>query len=78
MCSKCQQELDPTPLQAWRAASGLSVELIAALCGCTPMTIQRALRGEPISAETFAALHELTGLSPEELCHDQEEDRDHR
>lgn len=72
MCSRCQAELDPTPLQAWRQASGLSVEMIALLCDVTPMTIQRALRGEPCGSKAFAALHELTGLSPEELNAEEE------
>jgi hypothetical protein len=61
-CARCQQELAPTDLQAWREAAGVTVDEIAEACGCVPMTVKRALRGDPVSPLVAAALAELTGI----------------
>lgn len=64
VCSKCEAQLRPTPLQAWRAATAISVEELARAARVSRDTLQVALRGEPVSARTAARLSKVTKIDP--------------
>jgi methylphosphotriester-DNA--protein-cysteine methyltransferase len=66
-CQRCRSELSPTHLQAWREAIGMTVEQLAELVRVTPMTVHRALRGEPMGKRTAQRLGRVTGISAELL-----------
>lgn len=62
VCTRCQQELDPTPLQQWRTTLGIEVSEMAEATGLHVFSIQRALRGQPLGIRAAEALAELTDI----------------
>lgn len=66
-CSKCEATWRPTKLQAWRSATQMQVTELAEVAGLSRDTVQVALRGEPVSARTAAALSKVTKIDVAEL-----------
>ena len=67
VCTRCRQELDPTPLALWRSTLGIEVAELAEASGLHVFTIQRALRGEPMGKRAAEALSGLTDIPVSEL-----------
>lgn len=67
VCAKCEATWRPTKLQAWRSATQTTVDALAEAAGLSRDTVQVALRGEPVSARTAAALSRVTKIDVAEL-----------
>ena len=62
ICTRCEAELAPTPLRAWRAALDTTLAEIVEDTGLSKRTVLRADAGERVSHDAATTLAIRTGL----------------